>query len=106
MAGFALEEFERQAEGFAQGRAWRGCAVVGGVRPGRGLVKLYDEDFPNFTSTDYWADLQAVPSADPRQHRALSSLLAGAELEGRTREFATQTTRVEGRTTITFEDAD
>jgi hypothetical protein len=106
MAGFALDVFERQAEGFAQARAWREWSFLAGLRPGRGLVKLYDEDFPNFTSTDYWADLQAVTSADPRQHRALSALLAGAELEGRTREFATQATRVEGRTTITFEDAD
>jgi hypothetical protein len=80
MPAFALDVFERQAEGFAQARAWREWSFLAGLRPGRGLVKLYDEDFPNFTSTDYWADLQAVTSVDPRQQRALSALLAAAEI--------------------------
>jgi len=106
VAAFALDLFERQAEGFAQARAWREWIFLAGLRPGRGLVKLYDEDFPNFTSTDYWADLQAVTSVDPRQHRALSALLATAELEGRTRQYATQATRVEGRHTVEFADAE
>src|ERR1700682_5553014 len=100
MVGFALEVFERRAEAFAQARAWREWSFLAGLRPGRGLVKLYEEDFANFTSTDYWADLQAVTSADPRQHRALSALLAAAEIEGRTREFVTDATRVEGRSTV------
>ena len=84
MPAFALDSFERQAEAFLRARTWREWNFLAGLSPGRGLVRLYDEDFPNFTSTDFWADLQAVTSADPRQHRALSSLLAAAELEGRT----------------------
>lgn len=106
MAAFALDVFERQAEGFAQGRAWREWSFLAGLRPGRGLVKLYEEDFPSFTSTDFWADLQALTSMDPRQHRALGSLLAAAELEGRTLEYAAQVTRAEGRVTVDFEDRD
>ena len=106
MAAFALDLFERQAEAFAEARAWREWSFLAGVRPGRGLVKLYDEDFPDFTSTDYWADLQAVTSVEPRQLCALSALLAGAELEGRTRELAVQATRVEGRSTVDFADTD
>src|SRR5258708_38945052 len=74
--------------------------------PGRGFVKLYEEDFPDFTSSDYWADLQAVTSVEPRHLRALSALLAAAELEGRTREFAVQATGVEGRSTVDFGDTD
>ena len=31
----------------------------------RGLVTLYDEDFPSFTSTDLWADLQAADARGP-----------------------------------------
>ncbi len=104
MPAFALGPFERQAEAFAQARAWREWQFLAGLRPGRGLVQLYEEHFPNFTSTDFWADLQAATSEDPRQQRALAGLLAAAELEGRTREFATQVTRVEGRRTIDFED--
>jgi hypothetical protein len=103
---FALEVFERQAESFAQARARREWQFLAGLRPGRSLVSLYEEHFPNFTSTDFWADLQAATSEDPRQHRALSSLLAGAELEGRTRELASQATRVEGRATLSFDDHD
>jgi hypothetical protein len=106
MPAFALDLFERQAEGFAQARAWREWSFLANLRPGRGLVKLYDEDFPNFTSTDYWADLQAVTSVDPRQQRALSALLAAAEIEGRTRTFVSEATRLEGRSTVDFEDTD
>ncbi len=106
VAAFALDLFERQAEAFVQARAWLEWSFLAGVRPGRGLGKLYEEDFPDFTSTDYWADLQAVTAVEPRQVRALSSLLAAAELEGRTRELAMQATRVEGRSTVDFEDTD
>jgi len=106
VAAFALDLFERQAEAFVQARAWLEWSFLAGVRPGRGLGKLYEEDFPDFTSTDYWADLQAVTAVEPRQVRALSSLLAAAELEGRTRELAMQATRVEGRSTVDFENTD
>jgi hypothetical protein len=106
VAAFALDLFERQAEAFVQARAWREWSFLAGMLPGRGLVKLYEEDFPDFTSTDYWADLQAVTSVEPRQLRALSALLAAAELEGRTREFPVQATRVEARSTVDFEDTD
>src|SRR5258708_1506926 len=74
--------------------------------PRRGLAKLYEQDLPGFTSTDYWADLQAVTSVEPRHLRALSALLAAAELEGRTREFPVQATRGEARSTVDFEDTD
>src|SRR5205085_1704391 len=53
---------------------------------------------------DYWADLQAAASEDPREHRALSSLLASAHLEGRTREHPVALTRVIASRQITFED--
>jgi hypothetical protein len=106
VAPFALESFERQAEAFVEARAWREWAFLAGLRPGRELVKLYDEDFPDFTSTDYWADLQALTAVEPRHLRRLSSLLAAAELEGRTREFAIQATRVEAQRSVDFEDTD
>lgn len=106
MAGFALDLFERSAESFAQARGWREWQFAAGFRPGRGLVTLYERDYPNFTSTDFWADLQAVTSEDPAQHRALSAFLAAAELEGRTLDFGTQASRVEGRGSVSFGDTD
>jgi hypothetical protein len=106
MPAFALDTFEQQAEAFVRARAWREFSFQAGRRPGRGLVSLYDEDFPDFTSRDLWADLQAATPEDPRQHRALSALLAAAYLEGRTRDFAVQTTRVQTNASISFEDQD
>ena len=76
------------------------------MRPGRGLLSLYEQDFPAFTSTDFWADLQAASPEAPHQHQALSSLLANANLEGRTREFAVKAANLEARSVIVFEDRD
>jgi len=106
VAAFALDSFERQAEGFLRARAWREWNFLSGQRPGRGLIALYDQDFPSFTSTDLWADLQAAATEDPHQHRALSSLLAAANLEGRTRDFAVKVAGVQARATMPFEDTE
>jgi hypothetical protein len=103
---FALDVFEPRAEAFARARAWREYQFLIGWRPGRGLVSLYDEDFRDFTSTDLWADLQAATPEDPRQHLRLSALLAAANLEGKTRDFAVQVTRVEASAMLRFEDED
>jgi len=104
--GFALDPFERQTEAFLRARTWREWSFLSGQRPGRGLITLYDQDFPSFTSTDLWADLQAASSVEPRQYQALSSLLAAANLEGRTRDFAVKVSGVQARATIPFEDHD
>jgi hypothetical protein len=106
MPTFALDAFEQQAEAFLRARAWREYSYQAGRRPGRGLVSLYDEDFPDFTSRDLWADLQAASAEDPRQHRALSTLLAAAHLEGRTRDLAIRATRAQADASISFEDED
>ena len=106
MASFALGVFEQQAEAFVRARAWREFSYQTGRRPGRGLVSLYEEDFPDFTSTDLWADLQAATPEDPRQHRALSALLAAANLEGRTRDFAIRATRIHATASVLFEEED
>ena len=95
MASFALDTFEQQAEAFVRARAWREYSYQTGRRPGRGLVSLYEEDFPDFTSTNLWADLQAATAEDPRQHRALSALVAAANLESHTRDFAVRATRIQ-----------
>jgi hypothetical protein len=106
MASFALDSFEQQAEAFVRARAWREFSYQTGRRPGRGLVSLYEEDFPDFTSMDLWADLQAATPEDPRQHQALSTLLAAANLEARTRDFAVRTTRVQTSASAVFEEED
>jgi hypothetical protein len=105
MPAFALEAFERQAEAFAQARAWREWQYQAGQRPGRGLVSLY-EDFPSFTSTELWADLHEAAAEDARHTRVLSGLLAAANLEGRTREFATTSAGWCARSNVRFEDQD
>jgi hypothetical protein len=102
--GLALDRFETQAEAFLQARAWREHQFRSGLRPGRGLVSLYDTDFPDFTSNDLWDDLQAATPEDPRQLSRLSALLAAAHLEGTTREFAVRVSRVEVEATVVFED--
>ena len=104
MPGFALDVFEPRAEGFARARAWREHRFLTRQRPGRGLVTLYDEDFPDFTSTDMWADLQAATPEDPRQHARLSALLAAANLEGNTRELAVRATRTHASASVSFEE--
>jgi hypothetical protein len=104
--GLALDSFERQAEAFLRARAWREWNFLSGRRPGRGLITLYEQDFPSFTSTDLWADLQAASPEEPHQHLALSSLLAAANLEGRTRDFAVKVAGVQARATIPFEDTE
>jgi hypothetical protein len=106
MAGLALDLFERQSETFARARSWREWQFLSLQRPGRTLNSLYEVDFADFTSTDLWADLQAATPDDARQHKALSALLASAELEGRTREFASRVTRVHASHTIDFEGTD
>jgi hypothetical protein len=102
--GFALDTFEPRAEAFVRARAWREYRFVTGQLPGRGLVSLYDQDFPEFTSIDLWSDLQAATPEDPRQQTRLSALLAGANLEGLTREFATRLNRLYAGATVDFED--
>ena len=104
--GLALETFETQAEAFLRARAWREHQFLNGFRPGRGLVSLYDTDFPDFTSLDLWNDVQAATAESPRQHTRLSALLASANLEGRTREFAVGLTRTHGAATVVFEEQD
>jgi hypothetical protein len=102
--GLALESFETLAEAFSRARAWREHQFLTDMRPGRGLVSLYDADFPDVTSIDLWNDLQAATPEDPRQLQRLSALLAMGNLEGRTREFSTPLTRVEANATVTFEE--
>jgi hypothetical protein len=102
--GFALDTFEPQAAAFIGARAWREWQFLSGQRPGRGLLKLYEEDFPSFTSSDLWADLQAASPEAPHQHEALASLLANANLEGRTRDFAVKAANFEARASVDFED--
>jgi hypothetical protein len=102
--GLALETFESLVEAFVRARAWREHQFLTGLRPGRGLVSLYDTDFPDFTSTDLWADLQAATPEDPRQLTRLSAVLAGANLEGHTREFSTRITRAEAGVSVTLDD--
>jgi hypothetical protein len=104
MASFALDSFEPQAEAFVRARAWREFSYQTGRRPGRGLVSLYEDDFPDFTSIDLWADLQAATFEDPRQRTALSALLAAANLEGRTRDLAVRATRVQTGASVPFEE--
>src|SRR5262245_31493538 len=103
MAGFALDAFEQQAEAFCRARAWREWQFQAGWRPGRSLATLYDDDFPDFTSTDLFLDLRAAEADDPKRLRALTSLLASAYLEGRTREFASRTTRLQAQMQVDFE---
>jgi len=102
--GLALETFESLAEAFVRARAWREHQFVTGFRPGRGLVSLYESDFPDFTSTDLWADLQAATPEDPRQLTRLSAVLAGANVEGHTREFSTPITRVEAGASVMLDE--
>ncbi|MBV9581346.1 MAG: hypothetical protein JO057_22435 [Chloroflexi bacterium] len=104
MPGLALEGFEIQAEAFLEARAWREHQFQRALRPGRGLVSLYTTDFPDFTSTDLWDDLQAAAPEDPRQLARLSALLAAGHLEGQTRDFAVRLTRLENDATVVFEE--
>src|ERR1700676_834454 len=106
MPAFALDSFERQAEAFLRARAWREWNYLSGQRPGRGLITLYDQDFPSFTSTDLWNDLQAAATEDPRQHLALSGWLAAANLEGATRDLAVKVAGIQARAPIPFEDTE
>jgi hypothetical protein len=103
---FALETFERQAEAFLRARNWREWQFQSGLRPGRGLVGMYDEDFPDFLSKDLYADLQDAQIEDARRKRRLADLLARANLEGRTRAHAVRATRLEARSRVTFEQED
>ena len=88
MAAFALDAFERQAEAFSRAHSWREYQFEAGVRPGRGLRTLYDDDFRALASTDLFLDLQAASDAQPAQLRRLTHLLACANLEANTRDFA------------------
>jgi len=102
---FALEVFERLAEAYVLARAFREWQYQSGARPGRGLVTLY-QDFPDLTSTELWADLQDAAIEDPNHKRALTGLLAAANLEGRTRELASSTAGFAVRTSVRFEEED
>jgi hypothetical protein len=104
--GLALESFEGVAEAFVRARAWREHQFVTDRRPGRGLISLYETDFPDLTSTDLWADLQAATPDDPRQHTRLSAMLAMANLEGHTRDFAVQVSRIEVGATVTLDESE
>ncbi|HET6318640.1 MAG TPA: hypothetical protein VFG86_19465 [Chloroflexota bacterium] len=106
MPDFALDAFEPQAEAFSRARAWREWQYQSGQRPGRSLVTLYDEDFPDFTSKDLFNDLLGTNSEEPTRTRALSGLLAAASLEGRTRELASKAGSAAARTTVRFEEED
>lgn len=77
---------------------------LSGQRPGRGLVTLYEQDFPELLSTDLWADLQATTPEDPRQLQRLSEVLASASIEGRTRDLVIQLTRAQVAAEVTFDD--
>src|SRR5215207_2681933 len=103
MAGFALDAFERQVEGFCRARGWREWQYLAGLRLGRSLVTLYEEDFPDFTSTDLFLDLRAADTDDPRRLRSLSALLASAYFEGRTRELASKSAGFQVRSEVEFE---
>src|SRR5262245_42941987 len=103
MAAFALDAFEQQVEAFCRARAWREWQYQAGLRPGRSLVTLYDDDFPDFTSTDLFLDLRAAEADDPKRHRALTMLLASGYLEGRTRELASKVTSLQARMQVEFE---
>jgi hypothetical protein len=102
--GLALESFETVAETFVRARMWREHQFLTDLRPGRGLVSLYETDFPDLTSTDLWADLQAATPEDVRQHTRLSALLAAANLEGHTRDFAVRATRVQAGATVALDE--
>jgi hypothetical protein len=104
--GFSIEAFERQAEGLLRQRAWRQLQVLAGHWPTPDLATLYDEDFPNFTSFDYVADLRGVDAEDPRNHRHLVGLAASALLEGRTVPFAEQAASFQATTLITLPEAE
>ena len=106
MPGLALETFEPVAEAFVRARAWREHQFATDRRPGRGLISLYESDFPDLTSTDLWADLQAATPDDLRQLARLSAMLAMANLEGRTRDFVVQVTRTEAQATITLDESE
>jgi len=93
MAAFALDVFEQRAEAFCRARGWREWQYLAGLRPGRGLVSLYRDDFPDFTSTDLLLEVRNADADDPRRQRVLSGLLTSAYLEGRTRQFASDSTR-------------
>ncbi|MBV8950500.1 MAG: hypothetical protein JOZ99_06475, partial [Actinobacteria bacterium] len=104
MPGLALERFESRAEAFLQARAWREHQFKTGMRPGRGLISLYETDFPDFTSKDLWDDLQAATPEDPRQRARLAWLLAAAHIEGVTRDLSARLTRIEASAVVSFED--
>ena len=106
MADFALDTFEQQAEAFWRARAWREWQYQSGQRPGRSLVTLYEEDFPDFTSRDLFNDVLGASSEEPKRRRALSALLAAASLEGRTRQLAAQAAGAAVRSTVRFENED
>jgi hypothetical protein len=103
MPTLALDAFEPLAEAFLKARVWREWQYRSGQRPGRSLITLYEEDFPDFTSKDLFDDLRAVDD-EPRRQRALSGLLAAACLEGRTLDQATKAAGLAVRTSLTFED--
>lgn len=93
MATFAVERFEQRAEAFARARALREWQHQAGLRADRGLSALYEEDFPELTSLELYADLRGSAFEDARRKQALERFLAAALLEGRTRHLSEQAAR-------------
>lgn len=102
--GFAVERFERQAEAYVQARSWHRWQDLAGLRSGVSLAELYDEDFPDFTSVELFADVQGAQIEDPRQQRSLLALLAGAMLEGRTVDSAEKASAFAARAPVDLGD--
>jgi hypothetical protein len=101
---FAVEAFERRAEAFVHARARNEWLYQSGQRPGRGLLKLYDEDFPELTSRELWADVQDTSDLEPRRKQALCRLLAAAHVEGTTRDLAARAAGLAARTELVVDD--
>jgi hypothetical protein len=104
VSAFGVESLERPAEAFSRSRAWREYQFQVGLRPGRGLLTLYDEDFADFTSTDFYLDVQGANDVQPRQLAAVVELLASAYIEGNTRERAARAGGLEARSRVSFEE--
>ncbi len=100
VATFDVERFERQAEAFVRARSARRWRHAVGEAPTLGLGSLYEQDFPSFTSHELYADLLDAPIEDANQRRRLQALLAGALLEGRTRDLAGRAARLTATLTV------
>jgi hypothetical protein len=102
VASLVLERFEQQAEAFARARAVRKLRYLAGLWPGLHLAPLYEDDFPAFTSRDFYADLYDAPAEDGKQKHFLQAFLAAAHVEGRTRDFAERVATFEARSVVQY----